>query len=139
MRWGRILSLIILLILISGGIYTCLGRLEPPRGSMRTPLATVKSTITRFESMDPEQISVYFTPIPASVMTVRLKKMFEYIDKLDIQNLDVILISNDGVGARVRAVYDMVITHDGYVDTERCHKQIKLVFLDDQWFINEAF
>lgn len=139
MRWGRVIIVGVIVALGIWGVSTCMGKMQTTTGSQKSPVATVRSAITAFESMKPEKVTVYFTPIPGRLMHVRLRDMFQNFDKLDIKNMDVMLILDNGVAARVQAVYDMVLTQNGYIDTEQCSKYIKLVKIEGIWYINEAF
>lgn len=143
MRWGRVIALLVILGFIAWGGYNCLGNLglveKAERVSLGSPEATVKSAIKSFESMKPEYTARHFTPIPGSIMQFRLANDWQYIDEIDIQNLSVMIVLNEGVAARVQAVWDMVMTQNQYIETERRAETIKLVKIGDSWYINEAF
>ena len=140
MRWGRLLFVVILIGSIGFGLYRCAAEAQRTEmGSQKSPMATVRSAIQDFELRDPAMVTRYFTPIPASIMRIRLEETFQWLDKLDIQDLDVWIVSNDGLAARIQARYNMIMTQDQYIDSQRCNKQIKLVKLEGKWFINEAF
>jgi hypothetical protein len=143
MRWGRVIAVLAIIGFLVWGGYNCLGNFglmtRPERVNLGNPEATVRSAIMSYESMKPEYTARHFTPIPGSIMQYRLANNWQYIDKIDIENLSVMIVLNEGVAARVQAVWDMVMTQNGYIETVRRAETLKLVRLEDDWYINEDY
>jgi hypothetical protein len=108
-------------------------------GSTNSPEGTTKSAIMSIEKMDATKVAAYFTPVPGALESQRLKSMFASWDTIDIQNLKCMLVLKEGASARVQAVYDMILSQGGYINTEHCSKTLKLVQIDKKWYINEVF
>ena len=105
----------------------------------KSPEGTVKAAVMALEQRDPAALTPCFTPIPGSVMAGRLMTMFVNMESLEIQNLQAVVVLNEGVGAKVRADYDMVFSTRGYINTEHRSRTLKLVRIDGLWYINEPF
>jgi hypothetical protein len=139
MNWRRIIVIgVIVVIVIWLGI-TCVGKLGSGIGSTNSPEGTTRAAIMSLEGKDGTKVATYFTPIPGALMSQRVNSMFANFDTIDIQNLKVMLVLKEGSSARVQAVYDMILTQGGYINTEHCSKTIKLVQIDKKWYINEVF
>lgn len=108
-------------------------------GPGATPEKTVKGAVLALAKLEPEKVTAYFTPVPGAAMANRLATLYMNMESLDIEDLTVILILEEGVAARVQATYDMIFTAQGYTNTEHCSKIIKLVEIDGKWWINDVF
>lgn len=99
----------------------------------------VTRAINAIPGGDIENVVENFTPLARTLMVPRLQGMYAYGD-IDIENLETILLYEDGIAARVNATYDIIIMQGGHTDTQHCNKNIKLILnTDGKWYINEAF
>ena len=136
----RLIVFGIIIVLGIWGAITCVGYFQSSTVSLDSPVGAAKGAIQAMESMDPAKTTAYFTPIPGAKMFSRLTNVYRNITKLDIQNLNAMLVLDEGVAARVEATYDMVFTTAlGQINTEHCQKIIKLVLYEEKWHINEVF
>jgi hypothetical protein len=139
MNWRRIIVIGIIVIIVLWLGITCMSKLGSGIGSTNSPEGTTRAVIMSLEGKDGTKVATYFTPIPGALMSQRVNSMFANFDKVDIQNLKVMLVLKEGSSARVQAVYDMILTQGGYINTEHCSKVVKLIQLDGKWFVNEVF
>lgn len=140
----RIIMIAIVIIVLVGGAAICSGQLNfgsisNTSGPGDSPKETVKGAITSLEDMNPDKTVSYFTPVPGSAMKNRLALLFSNMDSLDIENMRVIVIAEEGVAAKVQVSYSMIYTAKGYINAENRSHVIKLVKIEDKWYINEAF
>ncbi len=134
-----LLIVLVIAVLWFGGSW-CVSRLSSGMGSINTPEATSKAAIMSLETLEPAKVQAYFTPIPGQLMANKLARTYLNLKALDVQNLRVMVVSEEGSAARVEAAYDMVLTSQlGALSTEHCAKTIKLIQQDKKWYINEAF
>jgi hypothetical protein len=60
-------------------------------------------------------------------------------DAVSIANLRTMKISEQGLSAQVQATWDLLLTKNGVVSTQHYAKTIKLIKIENKWYINEAF
>lgn len=138
----RLVVIGVVVVLLVWGVISCYSYMQSSTVSLGSPVGAAKGAIEAMESMEPAKVTAYFTPIPGALMGTRLINTYKNITKLDIQNLNAMLVLNEGSAARVEVTYDMVFTTSlGQISTEHCSKIIKLVFNEskDKWLINEVF
>lgn len=108
-------------------------------GPGKTPEQTVKSAVLALAKLEPEKVTLFFTPRPGAAMATHLTALYANMESLDIEDLHVTLILDEGIAARVQATYNMTFTAQGFTNTEHCSKIIKLVKIDGKWWINDVF
>jgi hypothetical protein len=128
-----------LIVLACFGFAVCVATMQEGMGKFDSPERVAKDAIMALESRDADNICQYFTPIPSNLMRARIAPIFANVDAIKIKNLNIVLISNEGIAARVRANFDMLITRDQYIETQHLAKNLKLVCIDGKWYLNEAF
>ena len=140
MKLRRIIVIGVIVIIVLWLGITCVGKLGSGIGSTNSPEGTTRAAIMSLEGKDAAKVAAYFTPIPGALMSSRVNNLYRNIKSLDIQNLNAMLMLNEGAAARVEATYDMVFTSSlGQISTEHCQKTIKLVLIEGKWFVNEVF
>jgi len=132
-----IIGAIIALLFVGGSI--CMGKLDFSSARTDTPVNTASAAIMAMEKKEAAKVTQYFTPTPGAAMANRLNILFAKCETIDIANLSVMLVLEEGVAARVQASYDIIWTQGGYVNTQHEARLIKLVKYEKRWWINEAF
>ena len=132
----RIFYVVVLVALVAGAGFF-IHSLPAMQGSGIEGVVT--RAISAIPGGDIEKVVENFTPMARTLMIQRLQGMYAYGD-IDIENLETILLYEDGRAARVNATYDIILMQGGYTDTQHCNKNIKLILnTDEKWYINEAF
>lgn len=140
-EWSATKKIVIvgIIVLIVFGMAVCVATMQEGMGKFGSPERTAKDAILAYQTKDADEVCAYFTPIPSGLQRVRVANLFAMADQIKIENLSTTLILNEGVAAKVMAIYDMVVIRGQYINTDHYVKTIKLVFDNGKWKINEAF
>ncbi len=127
-----IVAVVIIFLLV-----TCMGNIS--KSSQGSAEDTARNAIEAISSKDVEKVKGYFTPIPGAVMANQLRQLYSRYDSIDIQDVTVMIVLEEGSAARVQAVYDMVLHNGDFINVQHCKDTIKLVKIEKKWYVNEAF
>ena len=139
MNIRRVILIVIVIILLVLGSGYCLSNMEEGMADQDDPEIVARAAILAIETMDADKVAAYFTPIPAQGMRNRLNDIYTTYESVRIEGLAVDCTLNEGLAAKVQAVYAMVVSRDGVPNIQHCNKMVKLVKIDNKWWINEAF
>ncbi len=137
-RWVRRLILLIavgFLFIIGTVICQSVGYHQT---AMSSPESTVKGALTAYETEEPAKVIAYFTPLYGSNMKENLKRLFAACDSISIENIDTMVIYEEGLAAQVQASWDMGMEVAGRFSTQHFAKTIRLVKEDKKWHINQV-
>jgi len=81
-------------------------------------------------------VLVYFTPVPAGSMKNTLVRLFSGCDKIEVQNYKAMTTYEEGLAAHVDASWDLVLWVHNSPAVEHFAKTVKLIKIEDQWYIN---
>lgn len=109
------------------------------RENRNDPQYVVTAAIELIESRDIEGVLSYFTPPAASVMYDRLSRLYARCDSVDVYAVSTLITSDGEITCRVRAIYDMTLVVGTQSSIESYDKNIRLVRINDNWYINQAF
>lgn len=123
------------LALIGIIIYQGMGYNQSP---MDSPTSTIEGVMQAYQTRDAVNVIAYFTPIPGSQMKENLYRLFNACDDVKMKNVDVMVIYQEGLAARVQASWDMETKVAGSVSTQHFNKTIRLVEIEDKWYINQV-
>ena len=144
MRITRRMRRLIILVVLGAAIYAGVmwyfsgETMSCELGKSSDPEGRVKSALHAMEDKDLDKVTPYFTPPAAAAMHLRLTNLYTKYDTLRVENLDTTLLYIEGDTARVLATYDQVYTLKGDMMVDKREQRVKMVRLDDVWYINEA-
>lgn len=135
--WIRRLILIggiCVLVLIGMVIYNGMGYQQ---SAMSSPKSTIDGVMDAYQTQDVKNVIAYFTPIPSSQMKENLIRLFRACDSIKMSNVDVLVIYQEGLAARVQVSWDMETEVAGEVSTQHFAKVISMVKIEKKWYINQ--
>jgi hypothetical protein len=135
----RMLVFVIVLLVLGllGGCIAFALNMEPPAPT--SPKGIVEAAIKAIPSRDTDKVTKYFTPAPGVQMALRLRDLYATFDDIRVENIWVAVEREEGINARVRTLYDLVVTAKGHENRQHIDKTVKLIRDEDRWYINEAF
>ena len=104
-----------------------------------SPQATAERAIKAIESHDMTTALEHFTPPAAAGMYDHLARLFQRCDRITIGEIAMVVTSETEITARVRAIYDITLVVGTQSSTEHYDKTIRLVKINDGWYVNQAF
>jgi len=90
--------IIIVIILVIGVFGLCKSNLIHigSAGPGATPEQTAKAAILAMAKLEPEKVTLFFTPIPGAAMANRLATLYQNMESLEIEDVTVIITLEEG-------------------------------------------
>jgi hypothetical protein len=137
-RWAKRLLLLVAIGLLFIIGYTCYQAMGYQQAGMGSPESTVRGALAAYETEEVPNVIAYFTPIYGSQMKGNLQRLFNACESIQIENVDTMVIYKEGLAALVQVSWDMGTKVSGQISTQHFAKEVRLVKIDDKWYINQV-